>query len=171
MDRKYLEEFRRNVVHIDKLLRPINQGFLMPIRPTSIFGWFWHIWPIWYCSLWVGIYTYLVFCHGGQAGLSLVSQQIWCMMCVAQLVAKLINGVLQVTKLQDLFKWCEECYTMDYDQEYVPIVNGVFKRTNVYITTWIKWVERRLWGFVLQNLSFIQINDWNTGYGDILLRV
>lgn len=131
---KFLVQYQRVVVIIDRLLRLVNQGFVQPVRPTSIFGWFRHIWPIWYACIWLVIYTYLIFGHGKQAGLELVSQQIWCMMCVVQVTAKLTNGVLQVEKLQDLFKWCEECYTMDY-QEYTDIVISVFEKTHSNVMT------------------------------------
>lgn len=138
MEKKSLEEFRRNVVFIDKLLRPINQGFLNPIRPTTLRGWFVHVWPIWYGSMWVVIYWYLILVHGKQAGLTLISQQIWTVMALMQFVAKLVNGVFQVRKLQELFKWCENCYTMDYHTDVKVAVNGVFRKTNTYISTCIR---------------------------------
>lgn len=136
---KFLIKYRKNVVLIDTFLRVVNQGFLKPIRPKTILGWFRHIWPIWYCSIWLAFYTYLIFAEGKQAGLELVSQQIWCMMCVAQLLAKLINGVLQVKKLQDLFKWCEECYTIPYE-EYEKVVLDLYEKRDGYITICIRWV-------------------------------
>lgn len=135
---KYLQEHKRNIVLIDTILRPLNQGFLNPIRPKRLVGWIVHTWQIWYCSSWLAFYIYLIFGHGKKAGLELISQQIWCSMSVMQLVAKLFNGVFQMRKLQDLFKWCEECYTMKYRPEYVDIVTGVFARTNAYITICIR---------------------------------
>lgn len=138
---RYLQEYRRNIVLIDKLLRPINQGFLNPIRPKTLWGWFLHTWPIWYGSIWLVIYTYVIFGHGKQAGLEIISQQIWSMMCVTQLVAKLINGVIQIKKLKDLFNWCEHCYTMKYRPEYLAIVLGVFAKTNKNITMWIRFAS------------------------------
>lgn len=140
MDRKLVEQYRSNAVLIDKLLQPLNQGFMKPKRPSSIFGWLFHVWPIWYGSIWICIYTYLIFGHGRLGGLALISQQIWCMMCVTQLVVKLTNGVFQGEKLQELFKWCEKCYTMDYSKEYIPVISGVYEKANVYITTCIRWV-------------------------------
>lgn len=145
MKKSLLEEFRANVLFIDALLRPINQGFLSPVRPSSLRGWFWQVWPIWYGTAWICIYTYLILTQGRQAGQALVSQQIWGVMCVVQFVVKSVNGLLQVEKLQRLFNWCEGCYTMDYRKEYEAIVNSVFQRTNIYIRSVIRWwanVER-----------------------------
>lgn len=130
--RDFAAEYQRNIKFIDSCLIPLNQGVLKPIRPKSVLGWFFHIWPIWYGCIWLCVYTYLIF--GQRAGLALISQQIWCMMCVTQLVAKLINGVVNIKKLKALFQWCNEVYTTKYDPEYQNVVNGVFEKTNIYIT-------------------------------------
>lgn len=137
---KFLIQHRQNVVLIDIILRINNQGFLKPVRPTSILGWVRHTWPIWYLSIWLTGYMYLIFGHGKKAGLELVSQQIWCAMTVAQVMTKLINGSLQVEKLQDLFKWCEECYTMSYG-EYEKVVLELYEKRDKYITMCIRWVK------------------------------
>lgn len=138
MEKRFLLEFRSNAAFIDKILRSINQGFQNPTRPTSICGWFWKFLPIWFSTVWITIYVYLIFTQGQQAGLALVAQQIWAMMVLIQAVSKLTNGVFRIKMLEDLMKWCEECYTMDYRPEYVPVVNGVFRRTNIYISVCIR---------------------------------
>lgn len=135
---KFVTEYHKNLRLIDQLLRPINQGFLNPVRPKSVCGWFLHMWPIWYCTFCVCSYTYLILVHGKLAGLRLVSQQLWFTVCAVQLVAKLVNGVVQSGKLLALFKWCEECYTMDYRAEYREVVLMVFERTNLYINCCIR---------------------------------
>lgn len=135
---KFITEYRKNLKLINQLLRPINQGFLNPVRPKSVCGWLLHMWPIWYCSCCVCFYTYLILVHGKLAGLKLVSQQLWFTVCAVQLVAKLVNGVVQRGKLLALFKWCEVCYTMDYRTDYREVVLMVFERTNLYISSSIR---------------------------------
>lgn len=138
--RHHLEEHSRNVVFIDQCLQMINQSVLNPLRPTSICGWLWHVWPLWYVHLWIVLYMYLIlFAPNENADMSLISEMMWAMVIAVQSSAKLWNGLFQGKALQELFKWCEQCYTMEYRKEYVSIVSDVYQRNGRRITMGIRW--------------------------------
>lgn len=132
---KYLAEYRDNIQLIDRLMWPLNQNFLKPSwKPKNKVLRFLYAWQIWYGCTWIGVYIYLIVCHGKLAGMEIISQQIWCVMSVMQMEAKIINGWLQKDKLMRLLKWCEDLYTMDYGKEYAKVVLDVFAKTNRTIT-------------------------------------
>lgn len=136
---KYLAEYRYNIKWIDRLMWPINQNFLNPSwKPKNPILRFLYNWQIWYGCTWIVVYLYLIVAHGKMAGLNMVSAQIWCVMCVMQMEAKIINGEVQKKKLMKLLKWCEELYTMDYGEEYKQVVLGLFEKTNRIITFCIR---------------------------------
>lgn len=54
-------------------------------------------------------------------------------MSVMQMVVKRINGEVQVERIHELLKWCEDIYTTKYKPEYQRIVNEIFKTTNLLI--------------------------------------
>lgn len=135
------KQFQSNIQLIDHLMWPLNQNFLHSVKPKSILGWFGHLWPIWYGCTWIVVYMYLIGAHGKQAGIEMVSQQIWCVMAVIQMEAKIINGLFQKQKLLELFDWCEHCYTMDYRSEYARVVRDMFTKTDGHITWCIRYRE------------------------------
>lgn len=134
--RNYLEEYRGNIKFTNTLLWPINQGIFKSVPPTTILGLVVYLWPIWYNCIWILYYSYLIFAE--KADLLIVCEQIWCLMTIVQLMAKLLNGLIQNAKLQQLMKWCEENYTTKYKTQYEGTVNNVFDKTNIYISLCIR---------------------------------
>lgn len=135
----YLKEYHRIVQLTDTFLTPVRQGVLISsqnnIKAHKKDGFICRLLnggPILYISLWVGIYVYCIF--GEHAGLEIVSEQLWCLMSITQILAKLINGVVQRDKLKELLGWCEGNYTFAYRKEYKAIVNGVFEKANTVIS-------------------------------------
>lgn len=131
MKNKYVQEFYANIKFAELLMRPLQQRIWNTDNPTSVLGWLINLWPIWYITLWVSIYTYFIFSQ--RAGLAIVAEQVWCLMSVTQILAKLVNGVLKKHSLKRLMQWCEEIYAMDYKDQYQPLVHGVFEKTNIFI--------------------------------------
>lgn len=137
---KYLAEYRDNLLLIDRLMWPLNQNFLKPSwQPKNLIPRFLFRWQMWYGCSWIGIYIYLIVGHGKLAGLALVSQQIWCLMTIIQMEAKVINGAWQKDKMLQLLKWCERLYTMDYGEDYATVVLSVFAKTNRSISFCVRY--------------------------------
>lgn len=129
--KQYLIDFHKTMKLADRLLSPINQGVLSSTEKKGFFRNLLQLWAIWYNSAWVTFYFYLIF--GEQAGLAIVSEQIWCLMSVMQLLAKLINGVVQKHKLEELMKWCEGVYTTKYKSDYKEMFEKTCNRASFLI--------------------------------------
>lgn len=127
----YMEDFHKTMKLADRLLSPLNQGVLSSSEKTGFFRMLLRLWAIWYNCAWVAFYFYLIF--GERAGLAIVSEQIWCLMSVMQLLAKLINGVVQRDKLKELLKWCEGVYTTKYKPDYEEIFEKTCNRASFLI--------------------------------------
>lgn len=136
MARNYTEEFFGNIRLLDRLLKPIGQGIINYQRPRTICAWIRSTWPIWYNCCWIVFYTYLIMVEKAEP--RILSQQILSLMCITQLVAKLLNGVVNYAQIKNLLRWCEEIYTAQYRDEYKSVVNGVFEKTNFNITLCIR---------------------------------
>lgn len=136
MERNYSAEFFANIQLLDRLLKPINQGIINYKQPKTIPRWIFATWPIWYNCCWIIFYGYLIFTE--RAAPSIISQQILSLMCITQLVAKLTNGVVNYHQIKTLLQWCEDIYTAKYRDQYKPVINGVFEKTNINITLCIR---------------------------------
>lgn len=133
----FLQDFYRNILFANKFLRLLNQ----PINfhtPRFILAKIFHLWPIWYNSFVVAGYIYLIF--GQSAPLEIFSQQLWTVMTIFQVLAKLTNRRMHDKEFQTLLKWCEEKYTLRFRPEYQEIVDDTFLKTNRYITLFIRYV-------------------------------
>lgn len=137
--RNYIEDFHTNIKFIELLMKPLRQRVWNTDNPSSIIGWIIHIWPIWYISMWVLIYVYFILAQ--RAGLVTASEQIWCLMSITQILAKLINGVLKKESLRKLMQWCEVTYSTQYKDKYRNIIHEIFENTNIYIYLCIRWVH------------------------------
>lgn len=135
-ERNYLEEFHQNILLTDNLLKMLNQGVVVRKETKGMFRTILELWPIIYCTSWCLIYLYMIF--GERAGLELTIAQVWCLMSITQTSSKLINGNLAKDKVQSLLKWCRSVYTAKYKIQYRAIINGVFEKTNSYISWCIK---------------------------------
>lgn len=129
--RNYLDEFKGNIRLTDLFLRGIKQDLVKPVKPKGIFSVIWQNWPLCYITGWVIFYLYLIF--GERAGLVNISEQIWCLMSVSQVLVKLLNRLMQSDKMTEILRWCEGLYTAKYKPEYRVIVFGVFEKTNSFI--------------------------------------
>ena len=134
--RNYLSEYVENIKLMDWVLKPANQGVLQSMVHVTPWGRFLQLWPIAFISFWIAFYTYLIF--GQMAGLAIISQQLWCLMSILQIAAKLVNGLVQRGKLEELLQWCEGIYTATYKEKYRGIVYGVFEKTNFFIKMCIR---------------------------------
>lgn len=136
--RNYLAEFHRNLDLTERLLSHVNQSIKNPPAPKGFIEWFRNLFPITYCTFWIVLYTYLMFFEDG--GLDLIVQQIWCMMSIMQVWAKMINSIVQQKKITELLAWCENVYAAPYKPDYKPIVNNIFEKTNFIIALLLKLV-------------------------------
>lgn len=127
----FLAEFKSNIRLTDILLSQLNQGILNPKNPKSVIVWTLQRWPMWYVASWITFYLYLIF--GERAGLVNISEQIWCLMTISQVLVKIINHLLQSDKVKDILRWCEGIYTTQYKPEYQVVVESVFQKTNSFI--------------------------------------
>lgn len=127
----YLDKFKGNIRLADNFLRPLNQGILNPNNPKSVIVRNLQRWPMWYIASCVTFYLYLIF--GERAGLVNISEQIWCLMTISQVLVKIINHLLQSDKVKDILRWCEELYTTQYKPEYQVVEESVFQKTNSII--------------------------------------
>lgn len=135
--RNYTEEFHANIKLLDYFLAIFHQGiFQNQTRTKNLLIRLWQLWPLWYSSLWITFYAYLIL--GETAGPEIVSQQILSMFCVVQLLAKQINAKCQGTRLRKLVQWCEDVYVVKLPEKYQKVVDDVFEETNSTITTCIR---------------------------------
>lgn len=130
--KKYVEDFHRNKKLADILLSPLNQGVINYKTQKGFIRRLVQLWPIWYNFAWVAFYLYLIF--GERAGLGIVSEQIWCLMTITQMLSKITNGVAQNDKLKQLLKWCENVFTADYKPGYQEIVDEISTKANFLIS-------------------------------------
>lgn len=151
----YVDSFYRNMAFAETLLSPMNQSLKGSVKHPNILKRVLTLWPIWYCGSWVLFLSILIFTQN--AGLEvtqifpsrnypeiqvifnvsyffkIISEQIYVVMSVMQMVVKRINGEVQVERIHELLKWCEDIYTTKYKPEYQRIVNEIFKTTNLLI--------------------------------------
>lgn len=130
--KKYVEDFNRNIKLADLLLSPLNQGVINYKAKEGFLGRLIQLWPIWYNFAWVAIYCYLIF--GERAGLGIISEQIWCLMTITQMLSKITNGVAQNDKLKELLKWCKDVFTADYKPTYQEIVDEISTKASFLIS-------------------------------------
>lgn len=130
--KKYVEDFHRNIKLADILLSPLNQGVINYKTQRGFIRRLIQLWPIWYNFAWVAFYLYSIF--GERAGLGIVSEQIWCLMTITQMLSKITNGVAQNDKLKQLLKWCENVFTADYQPGYQEIVDEISTKASFLIS-------------------------------------
>lgn len=135
--RDYQQEYSRNIKEINWLLWPLNQEILKSQTPSSVLGWFLHLWALWYTLAWILFFTYLVFVES--AGLQIMAQQLWCLSALIQVLVKYVNKVVQAKKVNQLIGWCAGVYDGPKQKaNYAQVINDVFDKTNFYISFCIR---------------------------------
>lgn len=131
-----LDDLNRNICLTNWLLWPLNQQILTTTTPKTVFGWIFHMWPLWYNALWVLFLGYLIAVE--RAGLEIIAQQIWCFIALLQVVVKFANKELQEDNINQLIRWCEKIYSNQEKEIYSRIVANVFEKGNLYISLAIR---------------------------------
>ena len=136
---KFFETFRSNVKYLNFFLKLLNQPILCDDPPRNLFRRVLQMWPLWFNSLMVVFYGSLILVE--RARLEISSKQLWCFMTVVQLVAKLINRLVNGKTFRELLDWCQGEYGKREKQQraYQEIVDQVFEQMTKYTTMFIKY--------------------------------
>lgn len=134
--RNYLAEYESNIKLTHRLLDPLNQGLIKSEPPAGFLQWTFHYLPFIYNTSWMLFYFYLIFAQ--RISLETTCEQLWCLMTIVQLFAKMLNGFVNRNQLEKLLEWCRDNYTTKYKYKYQVIVDRVWEKNNVLIAMCIR---------------------------------